>query len=293
MRLHYRFIFYSWGGIDLKLRFWGTRGSIPSPGPETVKYGGNTSCIELQLANGTLLVFDAGTGIKDLGDNIIERKYDHQINLFLSHSHWDHIQGFPFFQPAYNKNVKINIYSCPPIYEKLKKILTNQMESQYFPVNFDELEAKIEFIPITEKFTSFGKAIFSFIKNNHPGVAYGFKVIEENRRFVFITDNELIPPKNKATNWESFIEFCTNADVLIHDAQFQNNELIDNLGFGHSTYEQTVKLALDSNVKHLIFFHHSPSRKDHEIDAIVNNFQKKFQSSMKISAAMEDQEIIV
>ena len=115
----------------MKLRFWGTRGSIPSPGPDTVKYGGNTTCVELRLDDGTLIVFDAGTGIRDLGLEIINHKHKNKINLFLSHSHWDHIQGFPFFRPAYETDNKINIFGCPPTYNKLREILTDQMESRY------------------------------------------------------------------------------------------------------------------------------------------------------------------
>ena len=124
----------------MKLRFWGTRGSIPSPGPDTIKYGGNTTCIELRLDDGTLIIFDAGTGIRNLGLSIQESSYEDEINLFLSHSHWDHIQGFPFFTPANQEKIKINIFGCPPTYNKLREILTNQMESRYFPVNFTELK---------------------------------------------------------------------------------------------------------------------------------------------------------
>ncbi|MBN2013380.1 MBL fold metallo-hydrolase [candidate division KSB1 bacterium] len=280
----------------MKLRFWGTRGSIPSPGPETVKYGGNTTCVELLLNDGTLILFDAGTGIRNFGAEYLKQNGNHQINLFLTHSHWDHIQGFPFFKPAYKDDVNINIYGCPPTYNKLHDILTNQMESRYFPVNFDELKSKIKFMPINEGSHPIGSATFSFIENNHPGTAYGFKVMEDRKHIIFITDNELTPPRDRATKWEQFVEFCSAADILVHDAQYLEDELKNNSGFGHSSYEQTVELGLEAGVKQLLFFHHNPGRTDNEIDVIVDTMQKKLEgrrTNMTISAAREGQEIII
>ncbi len=282
------------GGIGLKLRFWGTRGSIPSPGPETVKYGGNTTCVELLLNDGTLILFDAGTGIRNFGTEYLKSNGNHHINLFLTHSHWDHIQGFPFFKPAYQDNVKIDIYGCPPTYNKLRDILTNQMESRFFPVNFDELKSQIEFKPINEGSHPIGSATFSFIQNNHPGTAYGFKVTENNRHMVFITDNELFPPKERTTSWKEFVAFCRHVDILVHDAQYVDSELTKNSGFGHSSYEQAVNLALEAEVKQLVFFHHNPSRTDEEIDNIVSVMRQKLNeqgSNMKVSAAREGQVI--
>jgi phosphoribosyl 1,2-cyclic phosphodiesterase len=275
----------------LKLRFWGTRGSIPSPGPDTIKYGGNTTCLELRLEDNTLIVFDAGTGIRNLGSKIIEQNNDKHINLFLSHSHWDHIQGFPFFLPAYREEIKIKIYGCPPVYDKLKDILTDQMESRYFPVNFDELKAEIEFEEINHGQHPIGNAQFSFIENNHPGTAYGYKVIENGRSLVFITDNELVPENGSASTWNDFVNFCRRADVLIHDSQYLDKELIRNTGFGHSSYEQSVKLGLEAHAKHLIFFHHNPGRKDDEIDRIIEEMRQNLlpsNSEMVISAAKEN-----
>ncbi len=282
------------GGIDLKLRFWGTRGSIPSPGPDTVKYGGNTTCVELLLNDGTLILFDAGTGIRNFGTKYLKRFTKYHINLFLTHSHWDHIQGFPFFTPAYNENVKIDIYGCPPTYNKLQDILTNQMESRYFPVNFSTLKSKIEFKPINDGSHPIGSATFSFIQNNHPGTAYGFKVEEDGKQIIFITDNELTPPKSKSTEWSEFVSFCHQADILVHDAQYLQHELDVNSGFGHSSYEQAVKLGLEAGVSHLIFFHHNPGRTDDEIDEIVMAMQKNLNSDMKlmsVSAAREGHDI--
>lgn len=280
----------------MKLSIWGTRGSIPSPGPDTIKYGGNTTCVELRLNDGTLIIFDAGTGIRNLGLKIIETMENHQINLFLTHSHWDHIQGFPFFTPANRTDIKINIFGCPPTYNKLREILTNQMESRYFPINFDELKAQISFETINEGQHPIGNATFSFIENNHPGGAYGFKVSEENHNFIFITDNELEPPEGTKTKWEEFVSFCKGAEVLIHDAQYLDKELKNNSGWGHSSYEQALRLGLEARVKHLIFFHHDPDRKDDEIDSIMDGIQhrvKNSHSSLIVSAAKEGQQLTV
>lgn len=274
----------------MKLTFWGTRGSIPSPGPNTIKYGGNTTCIEVRLEDGTLIIFDAGTGIRNLGSELVKSRKNKVINLFISHSHWDHIQGFPFFTPAYLEDTTINIFGCPPTYDKLQEILTNQMESKYFPVNFDELKAKIIFKEITNGYHKIGDATFSFIENNHPGTAYGFKVTESGCNMVFITDNELIPIDNKTTRWEDFLDFCKDADLLIHDAQYLNSELLNSSGFGHSSFEQTLDLGLQANVKQLIFFHHNPNRTDSELDYILNNVQDKLMDldrDIIISAAQE------
>ena len=274
----------------MELRFWGTRGSIPSPGPDTVKYGGNTSCLELILDDGTLVVFDAGTGIRGLGDRLIKNKQNGVIHLFLTHSHWDHIQGFPFFAPAYSGDTELKIFGCPPIYSKLREILTNQMESKYFPVSFEQLNAKISFQEICNGEHYIGKAQFSFIRNNHPGVAYGFRIVEDGKSIVFITDNELKPPHNAHTSWQEFVDFCKNVDLLVHDAHYLQEEMNETAGYGHSSHDQVFNLGIEAHAKHLVFFHHRPERSDAELDPIIKNYRyklKKINIDMKLDAAIE------
>lgn len=275
----------------MKLRFWGTRGSIPSPGINTIKYGGNTTCLELSLNDGTLIIFDAGTGIRKLGDKIIQNNNQSMINLFLTHSHWDHIQGFPFFSPAYSEGVRIKIFGCPPAFNKLKAILTKQMESSYFPVNFRQLKARISFQEISQDEHWVKKARFTFIRNNHPGAAYGFKASEEGKAIIFITDNELLPIKNSTlTSWNEFLEFCNHADLLVHDAHYLQEEMMETAGYGHSSYENAFKLGVEAEVKHLVFFHHEPDRRDDEIEAILSHYREKrdrLNISMKLDAARE------
>jgi len=281
----------------LKLRFWGTRGSIPSPGKNTVKYGGNTTCVELMLDDGTMVVFDAGTGIRQLGNKIIQNHSNGTIHLFMTHSHWDHIQGFPFFLPAYSEDVEIKIFGCRPAFEKLKEIMSNQMESSYFPVKFSQLRAKIEFQEIARQEHWIHDAQFSFIRNNHPGAAYGFKVRQNNKVLVFITDNELFPTRNSAnTSWQQFVDFCRDADLLIHDAHYLQEEMVATAGYGHSSYEDAFQLGKNASVKKLVFFHHDPDRKDEEIEAIVKQYRTKrdkLRINMKLDAAREGLSYII
>ncbi len=274
----------------MQVRFWGTRGSIPSPGDETIKYGGNTTCLEVELDDGTLIIFDAGTGIKRLGQRIIEKKETKEIHLFFTHSHWDHIQGFPLFLPAYSEMMKINIYCSQSVFQNVKDILSYQMDARFFPVKFSELKADINFNKIRDKEFRLNSATLSCIENNHPGNATGFRVTEKNKSLVFITDNELLPKHNEKTQWQEFVSFCQNADILIHDAHYLNHEMTETAGWGHSSYEQAFELGIQANVKHLIFFHHDPDRSDELIERIVKKFKERLtqmDNSMKLDAAIE------
>jgi len=274
----------------LKVRFWGTRGSIPSPGQNTIKYGGNTTCLELELGDGTLIIFDAGTGITRLGQKIVSEQKHNVIHLFFSHSHWDHIQGFPLFKPAYSEDFEIKIYGCSRIFGNLENILTLQMNSEYFPVKFNQLKAKITFEEIVNDEYYLNGARLSCINNNHPGNSNGFKVEEEDKKVVFITDNELLAKNGAATTWNEFVQFCQGADLLIHDSHYLPHEVKDKLGFGHSSYDQAIDLAIQANVKELIFFHHDPDRTDKQIESVLSDFRDKLTSKhikMKLDAAKE------
>jgi len=275
----------------VKVTFWGTRGSIATPGPSTVRYGGNTTCLEVLLADGTALVLDAGTGIRRLGETLMEMPADRSIHLFLTHSHWDHVQGFPFFAPAYDRERKIRIYGFQQAYHKLREILTNQMESQYFPVNFSDLNADIEFITITGRSYEIGNARISAIENNHPGTSHGFRITEGDRSLVFLTDNELKPAADAATEWPAFVDFASGADLLIHDAMYTGEELSRRQGYGHSSYSQAVDLALESGAKTCILFHHDPAHDDDFIDRIVVECRRRIEQSgspLRCLAAEED-----
>lgn len=255
----------------MKVRLWGTRGSIPVPGRDTMVYGGNTTCIEVRLNDGSILIFDAGTGIRKLGLSLMRENNHRELNLVLTHSHWDHIQGFPFFEPANDPYVHINILGCPGTYFKLRKILTDQMEFKYFPLNFNALKARMVFKEVSNGSSYIGNAKLSFIELNHPGTAYGFKLVDQTKSFVLLTDNELFPPNSVRTRWEQFVEFCHGVDLLIHDAMWSDPEIKTKKGWGHSSMEQVIDLARAAQVKQALLFHHLPERTDLELESMFQD----------------------
>lgn len=252
--------------------FWGVRGSAPSPGPATVRYGGNTSCVSVAVGGGKLLVFDAGTGIRGLGKAIAGGTGE--IFLLLSHPHWDHVQGFPFFRPLYEPGRRIYMFPTPQAHTMLCALI-EQMDGAHFPVTPDTLPAHPECI--TEDAMGFlrvrGLAV-SRIPTNHPGGGYGYRVEHEGKAVVYLTDNELEPPYPKATEFDGFVRFCRRAEVLIHDAQYLERDLPHKHGWGHSLVSQVCALARAAEVRHLVLFHHDPDRTDDELDAILADAQQ-------------------
>ena len=259
----------------MKVKLWGTRGSIPVPGDDTVVYGGNTTCIEVRLNDGNLIIFDAGTGIRKLGLSLADAPKPHNIHLVLTHTHWDHIQGFPFFEPSRDPEAHIKIMGCPKLFPDLETIFTDQMEFQFFPLKFSELKAKIDFEKIRENGQAIGNARLYYLELNHPGVTYGFKIVEDGKSFAFLTDNELTPPQPGKTRWETFVQFCKNTDLLVHDAMWTNGELVQKAGWGHSSIAQVIQLAKEANVKQAVFTHYLPERTDAELEAAVKKSMLK------------------
>ena len=267
------------------VKFWGTRGSIPVPGCRTVKYGGNTCCVEVDLKDSGRLILDAGTGIRKLGNQLLKENRLKVANLLLTHSHWDHIQGFPFFLPAYQKDFKIKIYGPPVYFARLQKMLKKQIELDYFPIDFSALSARIEFHEINPNPCLIAGAEVSYMLCNHPGGATSYKISQEGRTMVFMTDNELSSP-HPASQWHQFVGFCRGADLLIHDAQYLTQELEKMRSWGHSSYAEAMALAQDAGVKRLVLFHHDPERSDEQIDEILKECIKK-DSNLLCQAATE------
>src|SRR3989339_559290 len=230
----------------MRIKFWGTRGSIPVPDSRMMKYGGDTTCLSAEL-DGRLLVIDAGTGIRKVGEEIMRRGI-YQFDMFLTHSHWDHIQGFPFFLPVYSQRVAVNIYGCTSSYKTLKDILSRQMSQEYFPMRFSDLKARIDFVPGCEEVFQINGHKIRTINANHPLFTVGLRVEKGGTSFVFITDNEL-KQESPATAWSTFVEFCYGADYLVHDAQFTESEYAHRRGWGHSTFDQVLELARAAEVK--------------------------------------------
>lgn len=250
----------------MTLQFWGVRGSIPAPGPTTVRYGGNTACVSVALGHNILLVLDAGTGIRALGEDLVAKDTD--IFVLLSHAHWDHIQGFPFFAPLYQPCRMISVFPTRMGHTLWYPTL-EQMDGMHFPVLPEDLPARV-LCPMEQGLAAFQErgCHLSWIATNHPGGGAGYRIERAGRSIVYLTDNELEPPYEKATSFAEFTEFCRQADVLIHDAQYLQSDMPAKHGWGHSLVEQACALAVAAEVKHLILFHHDPVRTDDALDAI-------------------------
>ena len=273
----------------MKIKILGTRGSIPTPGKDTVKYGGNTTCIDLTLNNGKKIIIDAGSGMRVLSNEILSEKINH-INLFLTHSHWDHIQGFPFFIPIYIPNFSIKIFAASPTYGRLLDILKGQMNSLYYPVPFKEIGAHIEFEKIRKSGISIDGVKISSILTNHPLETHAFKFEAEGKTLVFMSDNELDHQDIATVPYKDHLDFIKNADILIHDAQYEKKEMEKHKGWGHSSWEQTVNFAKEANVKTLFLTHYDPTRKDKQVDIIVKKANKLAGKGLNVKGAREGKE---
>jgi phosphoribosyl 1,2-cyclic phosphodiesterase len=270
------------------VRFWGVRGSIPSPGPKTIRYGGNTSCISIHLPGDKVLVLDSGSGIRELGRHLARNSSE--IYIILSHAHWDHIHGFPFFLPIYEKMRRISLFPSRAGKDVICSLL-DQMDGAHFPVSAENLPSQPDCITGDEvEFLHERGIAASKIATNHPGGGFGFKIENEGRSAIYLTDNELEPPYPKTTDFGGFVDFCRNADLLIHDAQYIESDMPHKHGWGHSLASQACALAEASAVKRLILFHHDPDRTDDEIDTIqvdARNWLLQRSSGVQCTAAHE------
>ncbi len=250
---------------DLTLRFWGVRGAIAVPGPYTVRYGGNTACVSVHLGDDAVLILDAGTGIRNLGKMLAGSEAD--LYLVVTHNHWDHIQGFPFFGPIYQPRRLTCI--VPNLGETLARALVEQMDGNRFPVRIEDLlsERRIIFDDPRPLLVGTGFDV-ERISINHPGGGFGYRVANEGRVVVYLTDNELDPPGTPVCERDRFVDFCAGADVLIHDAQYLAEDMPAHHGWGHSLVSQVLELAVDAGVKHVVLFHHDPDRTDDAVDRI-------------------------
>ncbi len=268
--------------MSLRVQFWGTRGSIPSPGAQTVRYGGNTPCIEIRTPEDWLIVLDAGTGIRELGRALVDRAQGVSIrgDIFLSHAHWDHIQGLPFFAPMFQQGNHFTIWGSPAMQTSIGRVVRDQMSPVVFPVTFEELAATIEFRELGDGRD--GRVVprrdyeVSTFALRHPGGALGYRFAPRcgsdqapGSAFVYIGDNELNPCASyeAPVTWrEDLVKFVAGARVLVHDSMFTAEEYAQHRGWGHSTYEDAVDLAVEAGVETLVLFHHKPERTDAEVD---------------------------
>ena len=272
------------------IHFWGVRGSIACPGAATVKYGGNTPCVEM-LVGGYRLIFDAGTGIHVLGQSLLSH-LPVSGHLFFSHSHWDHIQGFPFFSPAFMEGNEFDIYGgVIPHGVTIEHRLHDQMNQPNFPVPLQVMGANLRFHNLDyHDEVKLGDVTISTGVLNHPGGAMGYRVSWGDYAVAYITDTEHFPDKLD----RNILELAAGADVLIYDSMYTDAEYYhpqnSKVGWGHSTWQEGVKIARAANVKQLVIFHHDPNHNDEFMDAIELQSQQTFPGSI---VAREGMKILV
>jgi phosphoribosyl 1,2-cyclic phosphodiesterase len=273
----------------MKVKFWGTRGSTPVPGKDTIIYGGNTTCLEIDLAGGKKVIVDAGTGIRALGDQFESRRDETELYLLITHIHWDHIFGFPFFQPIYNSSTRILVDGYSQCMKGLRYSFDNRMGDGFFPIRFEELNADIQFIDkLSNGCLEVDGVVIDAVPLHHPQGGLGFRFREGDKTLVFLTDNELGDDKGLI---DKYAGFCEAADILIHDSHYVPEEISQHRGWGHSDYLSAIDLALKARVKNLVLFHHAPERKDSDVIKMVilcQDLIKERDEALQIEAAKEN-----
>ncbi len=287
----------------MNIVIWGCRGSITSPGPSTIRYGGESTCIEVRTEAGDVIIIDAGSGIRKLGRQLLKERSVKKINLLLTHSHWDHLAGFPFFQPAYFSRYSFALCGGSDAQTSVLKYLMHQMDPPYFPVKFTELKARFESgcccnNGLCEKSLQYADRSMrcESIPLNHPNGGVGFKLSDSSGSFVFLTDNEIRYSHPGGMPRDAYVGFCRNAGLLIHDAQFEEAEYKKTRGWGHSTFQDALDIALDAGVQRLGLFHHDPDRTDDELDRLVDwcrNYVRQKGSSLECFACAEGMKLSV
>lgn len=298
-----------------RIKFWGVRGSIPTPGPATVQYGGNTSCVEVR-ADGEIIILDAGSGIRRLGLSLAEEFKDQPIDLTLliTHTHWDHIQGFPFFVPAYSPQNRLRILGYEGARKGLHSTLTSQMESPYFPVSMRHMPGNIHVTELRERRFVIGKVKVETAFVNHPGVCVGYRLFTSAGSIAYLPDNEpfqrmrshaggqqttadrIEAIKYASDEDQKMIEFLRDTDVLIIDAQYDDAEYQTHVGWGHGCVDDVVALALFAKVRQLFLFHHDPDHDDAQISKMLDwarQLVAMHGEGLAVDAACEGQEFVL
>ncbi|HWW01822.1 MAG TPA: response regulator [Candidatus Acidoferrum sp.] len=286
---------------SVRLKFWGVRGSVPTPGPSTLEYGGNTSCLELR-AGRQIVILDAGTGLRLLGRELQTEFGDQALDLtlLLTHTHWDHIQGLPFFLPVYKSQNRVRILGYEGARLGLETVLSSQMENPFFPIGLREVPANVRVEELKQLNFSLGNfqvhACFAY----HPGVCVGYRLTAAGRSVAFFPDNEIRQTNRgaetpaaadfaRAEN-QKLTDFLRHVDVLVMDAQYDRQEYSDHIGWGHGCVDEVVALALQAEVKHLVLFHHDPDHDDAKVSQMADHARQLVaaqKSALKVDAARE------
>lgn len=279
---------------NIKIRFWGTRGSIPTPGRYFLKYGGNTPCVEIRCGD-TILIFDAGTGIRELGASLLHEfgVTPREYHLLISHTHWDHIQGFPFFHMAYLPGNKLSFYGGNSV-SALEKLIYGQMEKEYFPVAVHELASTVVFNTLADNPFYINDVKIYYTHLIHPSLSLGFRVEYKGKSVVYATDNEISDdPEIEAINERNIGNLIKNADVLIADCQYTEEEYRNKIGWGHTSFNKAIEIGNKYNVKNFFAFHHDPLHTDEELDIMIDNARRLVKPPMKLYPAIEKNSIYI
>ncbi len=282
----------------MRVKFWGTRGTRPTPGRRTLRYGGNTTCLEIRDKEDNLIIIDSGSGIAELGTNLLQDE-PLQAHLLITHTHLDHIQGFPFFSPAFTQGTHLTIVGPAGSAKSLQAAFADQMDPAYFPVRLDHMPADMEFIERNpgETFEVGGLRITPLLLM-HPIPTFGYRLEEGSTTFVMATDNEIaLFAQEQNGSMHDLIDWCRGADLLVHDAQYSREEYKTHAGYGHSTFEDALTLAERADVQQLAFFHHDPMHSDTDVDALIEealgNHRQSGGADVVTFPAAEDQEVVL
>jgi phosphoribosyl 1,2-cyclic phosphodiesterase len=257
----------------MMVRCWGARGSISVSGKEYRKYGGDTTCIEIRTQQDEIIIIDAGTGIRRLGNRLLEERR-FEVTLIFTHAHWDHLIGFPFFKPIYHSGTRLTLCGCPFVQTSVREMISRIMTPPNFPVTLADIRADLTYRKSCDTPFEIGAMRVTPISLSHPDGGGGYCFEEDGKRFVFLTDNELTYRHPGGLAYEDYCRFSQGADLLIHDAEYTEADYQEKKAWGHTVYRDALRLALDAGVAKLGLFHHNQERTDAELDAMVEDCRK-------------------
>nr|NJM04847.1 MBL fold metallo-hydrolase [Desulfobacula sp.] len=254
----------------MDIKCWGSRGSVPVSGPAYLRYGGDTTCIEITARTGETLIIDAGTGLRRLGNSLMDRDI-HQYYLLLTHAHWDHIMGFAFFRPLQFSKARLIVQDRLFSGVGTRDVLHEVMKSPFFPISLDDLKARLEFVKYPESGFSIGSVKVEALPTSHNNGGTGYRFTEDGKTFVFLTDNELGFDHPESRGFDAYLDFSRDADLLFHDGEYTEDEYARKKGWGHSSIKDALDLAVRAGVRQLGLFHLNQDRTDDDMDKIVKD----------------------